>query len=219
MRISPEVWRGEAARMQAASDLTWKSQFCNRAFHPWRNIFRSGCSYTRSTGHTWRAMRGRERSRGTDREWASRTPRSAPSFRPGGDREPTFPNGHRASDWGHTNRCGATSWLLEEGGNSRANVPSWERVSTTPRGKHSGRDCYALYLSASWNPQNQKINLVVAESLLTKKLLQIFLLVWFCALDPPACVHSPHRHFLHHSVPVRGSLSHPYSDLMTFSLY
>lgn len=180
MRISPEVWRGEAARMQAAADLTWKSQFCNRAFHPLRNISRSGCSYTRSTGHTWRAMHGREHLRGTDPEWASRSPRSAPSFRPGGDREPTFPNGHRASDWGHTNRCGATSWLLGEGGYSRANVPSWERVSTTtPRGKHSRRDCYALYLSASRNPLNQKyINIFVAESLLTKRLLQVFLLFW-----------------------------------------
>lgn len=159
MRISPEVWRGEAAQMQAAADLTWKSPFCNRAFHPLRNISLSGCSYTRSTEHTWRAMHGRERLRGTDPEWASRSPRSAPSFRPGGDREPTFPNGHRASDWGHTNRCGATSWLLGEGISSRANVPSCEWVSTTtPRGKHSGRDCYALYLSASRNPLNQKIN-------------------------------------------------------------
>lgn len=178
MRISPEVWRGEAAQIQAAADLTWKSQFCNRAFRPLRNIFRSGCSYTRSTGHTSRAMHGREHLRGTDPEWASRSPRSAPSFRPGGDREPIFPNGHRASDWGHTNRCGATSWLLGEGGNSRANVPSWEWVSTTPRGKHSGRDCYALYLSASRNPLNQK-NIFVAESLLTKRLLQVFLL-FFC---------------------------------------
>lgn len=152
MRISPEVWRGEAAQMRAASDLTWKSQFCNRAFRPWRSIFQSGCSYTRSIGRTLHAMRGRERLRGTDPGWASRTPRSAPSFRPGGDREPTFPNGHRASDWGHTNLCGATSWLLGEGGNSRTNAPSSGWVSTTPRGKHSGRDCHALYLSASRNP-------------------------------------------------------------------
>lgn len=46
------------------------------------------------------------------------------------------------------------------------------------------------------NPRNQKIDLIVAERLInTTKLLQVFLLVWFCALDSPTCVHSPHQHF------------------------
>lgn len=108
-RIKHDFWRP----LNPVS-VTWKSQFCNRAFRLWRSTSRWGCSCIHSTGRTWRARLCPARWGGTGPRWAVRTQHSEPSYRrPAGCRVPTYPRGLRCSDLGKPGLRGTTSWLRE----------------------------------------------------------------------------------------------------------
>lgn len=119
------------------NSVTWKSQFCNRAFRLWRSTSRWGCSCTHSTGRTWRARLCPARWGGTGPRWAVRTRHTGPSYRrPAGRRVPTYPRGLRCSDLGTPSLRGTTSWLREvccqakTGGTCRSKAAEWQSPRT-----------------------------------------------------------------------------------------
>lgn len=82
--------------------LTWKNLTGNRACLRGKSTFLSGCSYSRSTAHTWCARLGQGRSAGTGPEWAGRILHTGPSWQVAGCQ-------HRR---GTRQRLGGEWWLV-----------------------------------------------------------------------------------------------------------